>query len=126
MGKSLEKHTAHDTEDRGVRADAQSERDDDDGRERGRVAQRSGGVFHVGDDALEPGKSALVADRLGRDGEAAGIEEGAPPGFIGGHAPADVLRRRHLQMGVELGAHVVVRGGAGIERPLHTAQRGAE
>ena len=55
----LEQHAAHDAEDRGVGADAEREREDDDGGERGAVAQRAQRVRDVGGDALEPRQAAL-------------------------------------------------------------------
>ena len=86
VGQRLEQHAADDAEDRRVGADAERQREDDDGGEAGAVSQRAQRVPEIGRDALEPGQSALVAHGFGRLREAAGREQrlrGAPrPGAM--------------------------------------------
>ena len=79
------------------------------------MAQSAQGVADVGEDAIDPGQSALIPDRLGGLGETSGHEQRLPPRRVRLHATPDVLGGLHVEMGLQLVLKVVVRPVSGKE-----------
>ena len=89
----LEQHRAHDAEDRGVRADAERERDDHDGGEAGGRPETAPGVAEIEQERIEARSDAPLAHVFLDADDAAGTAErrdgGAPRG-LGAHAPGQM------------------------------------
>ena len=66
------------------------------------MAQPAQGVADVGGDALDPGQSALIPDRLRGLGQTSGHEQRLPPRRVRLHATPDVLGGLHVEMGLQL------------------------
>src|SRR5258708_7391136 len=117
MRQRLEQHATDDAEDCRIRANAQSERDDDDRGERGTAPERAQRVPDVGRDVLDPQQPTLIADGLGALRQAPRGEHRLTPCLVPAHAAPDVLGRLHVEMGLELlGKSVVVGAVSGEER----------
>ena len=76
-------------------------------------------------DALDPGQSALIADRLGGLGETSRREQRLPARRVRMHAAPDVLGGLHVEMGLQLLAEIVVGPVAG-EEAGDARERGAK
>lgn len=108
IGKRLQKNSVNGREDRRVRSDSQSQREDGDRRVR-RVAPKSPqAVAQVLPDRFEeaapPGVAALFLDLV--QASEAPLRRGA--GFFGGHPLSHVLGRFHLEVETDLFAQLLV------------------
>ncbi len=99
--KRLEKNSVDDTEDCGVGADAEGEREDRDRGEAGIFAQHAEGETKILKRGFDEGKAAEFAICFFELGIAAKADARGASGFFGGHAAADVFLRRHFEMRVE-------------------------
>ena len=89
------------------------------------MAQRAQRILEIRGDAVDPWESAPIAHRLGRLRQPTGRQHRLPPRLVRVHAPADVLGRLHLEMGLELGAEIRVGAPTG-EEASDARERGAQ
>ena len=86
------------------------------------MPERPQRVLDVGGDALEPWQSALRADRFRGLGETSGRQHRQPSRFLGLHAAPNVLGGRHVDVGLQLLAKLVV--GAVFREDAGNAREG--
>ena len=99
VGKRLEEDAVDDSEDGGIGADAEGEREDGDGGEGRILAQAADGVAHVLHEDFEGGTDADVADILFDLFHTAEIAAGFLERAFSGHAAADVFGGGLFQVG---------------------------
>ena len=104
IGKRLEENAVGDAEDRGVRGDAERDREQDDERVSRGVAQRADRVPDVADEILEVRAAAGLVPLLFEALDAAEGGEGSAPGLIARDAALFQLGGFH----VDVEAHLVV------------------
>ena len=90
-GKALEKNLAHDGEDGGVGADAESQGEDGDGREGGGFFEEAKGETSVLEKGFDERKRLLIAHAFFDLFQAAQFEECLAAGFFGEEACAEVV-----------------------------------
>ena len=108
VGQRLEEHAVDDAEDRGVGADAERHRQDDDEREAWRLEERACPVAHVLHERLGGAHEPRVADVIFHTADVAERGDRRAARLIARHAGADVL----------VGLHVEVEAHFGVERAL--------
>ena len=87
-----QQHAVYNAENCRGRADAERQREDGDGGERGILTQHAEGKAQVLEQGFKEGKSTMIADGFFGLFEAAEFEEGVASGCAGGHAGAEVVR----------------------------------
>src|SRR5580698_5968315 len=105
-------------EDGGVRADAESERENRDEAEARRAAQRAQAEACVGDEMLEPGNVARVAAFFRAFRYAAELKQSAPASFVA----RDALRHVEMRLLLDVVAQLVVEVGVNFRAVKERAQ----
>src|SRR5262249_38231916 len=105
--KRFQQRGVNDAEYRGVRADAQRQRERGRGRETGGFKQHPRAVPSVLPEFFKSPKPAEVSVRLFHPLDSAEVAPGGKFRFFLAHPPAAVLRRLHLQVETHFGFHLI-------------------
>src|SRR5262249_25862267 len=105
--KRFQQRGVNDTEYRGVRADAQRQRERGRGRETGRFEQHPRPIPRVPPEFFKSPKPAEVPILLLHLLDSAEAAPSRESRFFLAHPPAKVLRRLHLQMKAHFGVHLM-------------------
>jgi hypothetical protein len=113
VGQRPQQHGAEQAEDRGIRADAETERENRDARERRVPAQHARADAQVLHEMVERGESRAVPVVLPDLREAAEPDERLAPRLVRRHSGAQVVVDVHVQVALKLRVEL------GLVRPRH-------
>src|ERR1700741_5331338 len=104
----MQQKGVHHTENGGVGANAESEREDGDDGEAGTLAQGARGVAQILEQRLDEGKRTPLAIELLGGLEATELHERLAAGFLRSHAGAQIVIHVHLEMAFHFGGELKV------------------
>jgi hypothetical protein len=102
VGQRDEKNSIHETENGGVRADAERESESSDGSEAGVFAELSKTIATIADHRTEPIASPFLANLFFHLFDTAKFDSRGALRFVRRHARANVFRYQHFEVGMNL------------------------